>query len=207
LFSVGYSTVGAVIVPRVPAENPVGWLFCGIGFLWAIVHFIGEYAIYKLLAAPGSPPAGEVAGWFYSWPWVIALGLAVFLGLLFPDGRLLSVCWRWFARLSALATLVGAVVATFSPGPPVGLPAIRNPLGIEGLPNASKAVQVLMLFLIVGAAVALLVRRLYARGVERQQTRWYAYATAVAASGAIRSTSSPSRWDWCGSDGLDMHLF
>jgi hypothetical protein len=61
LFSVGFSTVGAVIVPRMPAENPVGWLFCGIGFLWAIVHFAGEYAIYTLLAAPGSLPAGEVA--------------------------------------------------------------------------------------------------------------------------------------------------
>ena len=183
-----------------PAENPVGWLFCGIGFLWAIVHFAGEYAIYTLLAAPGSLPAGGVASWLYSWPWVIALGLLVFLGLLFPDGRLLSVRWRWFARLSALATLVGAVVAAFSPGPPVGLPAVRNPLGIEGLPNAYKAVQVLMLFLIVGAVVALLVRRLYARGVERQQTRWYTYATAVAASGAILEyiISEPLELVWLG---------
>jgi hypothetical protein len=175
LFSAGFSTVGAVIVPRMPAENPVGWLFCGIGFLWAIVHFAGEYAIYTL-------------------------GLLVFLGLLSPDGRLLSVRWRWFAHLSALATLVGAVVAAFSPGPPVGLPAIRNPLGIEGLPNAYKAEQVLMLFLIVGAVVALLVRRLYARGVERQQTRWYTYAAAVAVSGAILEyiISEPLESVWLG---------
>ena len=45
LFSIGYSTVGAVIVPRMSAENPIGWLFCAIGLLWAVLHFIGEYAI------------------------------------------------------------------------------------------------------------------------------------------------------------------
>jgi hypothetical protein len=33
LYSVGFSTVGAVLVPRIPPENPIGWLFCAIGFL------------------------------------------------------------------------------------------------------------------------------------------------------------------------------
>src|SRR3712207_1727751 len=49
LYSVGFSTVGAVIVPRIPRENLTGWLFCAIGFLWAVLHFSGEYAIYTLL--------------------------------------------------------------------------------------------------------------------------------------------------------------
>jgi hypothetical protein len=139
LFSVGYSTVGAAIVPRMPPDNPIGWLFCAVGLLWAVLHFLGEYAIHALLAAPGSLPAGEAASWFYSWPW--DLGLVVFLGLLFPNGRLPSDRWRWFARLSALLTLVGMVLAAFSPGPiVVGLPEIRNQLGIGGLPNAYKPV-------------------------------------------------------------------
>jgi hypothetical protein len=201
LFSVGYSTVGAVIVPRMPAENPIGWLFCAIGLLWAVLHFIGEYAIYALLAAPGSLPAGEAASWVYSWLWVPGLGLLVFLCLLFPNWRLPSARWRWFARLSALLTLVGAVLAAFSPGRIVlGLPAIRNPLGIEGLPNAYKPVQVLMLVLIAVAVVSLVVRRLYASGVERQQTRWFTYTTAVAASGAILQyiISEPLELVWLG---------
>src|SRR5215211_1368856 len=186
LFSVGYSTVGAVIVRRLPPGNLIGWLFCAIGFLWALIHFSGEYAIYTLLAAPGSLPAGEVASWVYSWLWVPDFGLIVFLGLLFPNGRLLSDRWRWFARLSVLLTLVGAVLAAFSPGQIVlGLSSIRNPLGIEGLPNAYKPVQALMLVLIGVAAASLLIRRLYARGVERQQIKWFTYATAVATSGAI----------------------
>jgi hypothetical protein len=201
LFSIGYSTVGAVIVPRMPPGNPIGWLFCAIGFLWAVIHLIGEYAIYTLLAAPGSLPAGEAASWIYSWLWVPGLGLLVFLSLLFPNGRLPSDRWRWFARLSALLTLVGAVLAAFSPGPIVlGLPAIRNPLGIEGLPNAYKLVQALMLILIGVAVASLLMRRFYARGVERQQTRWFTYASAVAASGAILQyiISEPLELVWLG---------
>jgi hypothetical protein len=201
LFSIGYSTVGAVIVPRMPHENRIGWLFCAIGLLWAVLHFIGEYAIYALLAEPGSLPAGELASWIYSWLWVPGLGLLMFICLLFPNWRLPSARWRWFARLSALATLVGMVLAAFSPGRIVlGLPAIRNPLGIEGLPNAYKAVQVLMLVLIAISVASLLMRRVYARGVERQQTKWFTYTTAVAASGAILQyiISEPLGLVWLG---------
>jgi hypothetical protein len=201
LFSVGFSTVGAVIVPRMPPENPIGWLFCAIGLLWAVLHFSGQYAIYTLLAAPGSLPAGQLASWVYSWLWVLGLGLSVFLSLLFPNGRFLSPRWRWFAHRSALLTLVGMVLAAFSPGRIVlGLPGIRNPLGIEGLPNAYVPVQVLMLVLIAVAAASLLMRWLYARGVERQQTKWFTYTTAVAASGAILKyvISEPLDLVWLG---------
>jgi hypothetical protein len=209
LFSIGYSTVGAVIVPRMSQENLIGWLFCAIGLLWAVIHLIGEYAIYTLLAEPGSLPAGEIASWVYTWPWVLGLGLIVFLSLLFPNGRLPSARWRWFARISALLTLVGMALAAFSPGPiVVGLPAIRNPLGIEGLPNAYKSVQVLMLVLIAISVVSLLLRRVYARGVERQQTKWFTYAAAVAASGAILKfiISDPLDLVWIGGVGYALVL-
>src|SRR5215210_6379581 len=208
LMAVGFSTVGAVVVPRLPPENPIGWLFCAIGFIWAVLHFSGEYAIYTLLAAPRSLPGGEVASWIYSWPWVLALGLIVFLGLLFPNGRLPSDRWRWFARLSALLTLVGAFLAAFSPGLPVGLPAIRNPLGIEVLPDAYQPVQALMLALIAVSTTSLLVRRFYATGVERQQTKWFTYTTAVAAGGAIFKyvISEPLDLVWLGRVGYALVL-
>jgi len=208
LFSLGFSTVGAVIVPRMPPENRIGWLFCAIGLLWAVAHFSAEYAIRALLAAPGSLPAGEVASWFFSWPPILALGLLVFLVLLFPNGRLPGARWRWFARLSALLTLVGSVWIAFSPGPiGAGLP-IRNPLGIEGLPNAYAPVQALMFALVAVSVASLLVRRFYARGIERLQTKWFTYAFAVGASGVILKyvISDPLDLVWLGWAGYALDL-
>jgi hypothetical protein len=96
---------------------------------------------------------------------------------------------------------VGAVLTAFSPGPIIiGLSAIRNPLGIEGLPNAYKPVQALMLVLLAVSVVSLLMRRMYAREIERQQTKWFTYASAVAASGAILDyiISEPLELVWLG---------
>ncbi len=63
LLALGCSPVGALIVPRISPKNPIGWLFCLIGLLWAVMHFSAQYAIYTLLAMPGSLPAGEAAAW------------------------------------------------------------------------------------------------------------------------------------------------
>src|SRR3712207_4346435 len=84
LFAIGFSTVGAVIASRSLPDNLIGWLFCIVGFVFAVVHFASEYAIYALLAAPGSLPAGEAAAWISSWLWVPQLSLVAFLFLLFP---------------------------------------------------------------------------------------------------------------------------
>src|SRR5918994_3477997 len=103
--AVGFSTIGAVVAPRFPARNPIGWLFCAIGLVGAVLLFCGEYAAYALLSHPGSTPSGEAAAWVASWLWVVHFGLFAFLGLLFPDGRLPTRRWRPFAWL------VGAAVA------------------------------------------------------------------------------------------------
>ena len=184
LLTLGSSMVGAVVTSRRP-RHPIGWLMCAAGLLWGMVHFCGEYATYALLAAPESLLAGEAMAWLYSWLWIPSLGLVVFLGLLFPTGRLLSRRWRPFAWLSALFVAVGTVTAAFSPGPILGLVSIYNPLGIEGLPNVYEQLQALMFTLIFVASASLLVRLHHARGVERQQIKWFAYAAVVAASASI----------------------
>jgi len=105
--------------------------------------------------------------------------------LLFPDGRMHSVGWRWFAWVIVFATPASMVVAALSPGEIVGLNPIQNPLGIEGLPNLYELVQALMLTLLLIAASSQLVRLRRARGVEQQQIKWFAYAAVVASSGSI----------------------
>jgi len=181
--AVGYSTVGAVVASRRP-QNPIGWILCAIGLSWALDHFNSEYAIYTLLVAPGTLPGGEVAAWFTTLVWVPGLGLFVFMALLFPTGRLLSSRWRPFAWLSVLLVAVGTIMSAFSSGRILGL-NVPNPLGIEGLPNAYEQLQALMFALICIASASALVRLRRARGVERQQIKWFAYAGALAASASL----------------------
>jgi len=187
LIAIGNSTVGAVIVPRLSPKNPIGWLFCATGLSFGVLHFSGEYVVYTLLAAPGSLPASEALAWILAWLWVPVVGLQVLLLLLFPDGRLPSPRWRWYFWLSLLLILIGAVSVAFSPGEiNVGLGPIYNPLGVEGLPNSYEPVQALVLTLSFVSAVSLFFVRLRrARGVERQQIKWFAYTAMVASSGAI----------------------
>jgi hypothetical protein len=81
LIAIGFAPVGAVIVPRSSPRNPIGWLFGGIGLLWAVMHFSAQYAIYTALAVPGSFPSSKAAVWMMCWVWVPASGLIVFLCL------------------------------------------------------------------------------------------------------------------------------
>jgi hypothetical protein len=186
VLAVGYSAVGVLVVSRCPPQNPMGWMFCVVGFLFGAVDFVAEYAIYALLVKPGSLPAGEAAAWVCSWLFVPQLGLAALLVLLFPIGRLPSARWRWFAWFSVLSTLLATVMAALSPGKiDIGLGPIDNPLGVEGLPNVYKPVEGLLLSLILVAGGAQVVRLRRARGVERQQIKWFAYAIVVTASGAF----------------------
>jgi hypothetical protein len=52
------ATVGAIVASRRP-ENPVGWLLCLAGVTVSMSSFASQYAIYALLARPGSLPGGE----------------------------------------------------------------------------------------------------------------------------------------------------
>jgi hypothetical protein len=143
-----FSTVGAVIVSRSSPKNPIGWLFCAAGLSTGVSQFSAQYAIYALLAAPGSLPAGYAAAWIFSWLPIPQLGLTAFVLLVFPNGRLPSPRWRWFFWLSLLQTLVATISQMFAPGPLFYLGGIYNPLGVGGLPNAFKLIETLLFALI-----------------------------------------------------------
>ena len=187
VIAVGFSTLGAAVAPRFPHNNSIGWLFCALGLVGAVLLFCGEYAAYSLVARPGSLQGGDAAAWVVSWLWVVHSGLFAFLGLLFPDDRLPTPRWRPFAWLVGTAVALGSVAAACSPGPIDSLAPIRNPLGVEGAPNLISPVETVVFALALGAALSLLVRLRRAGGVQRQQIKWFAYAASVLASGAILS--------------------
>jgi hypothetical protein len=178
-----FSTVGAFVASR-RSENPIGWIFCAIGLYAGIGHFAGQYAIYAILARPDGLPGGPALGWFHNWSYVPAIGLLVFLFLLFPDGRLVSGRWRWFAWFTVVVLTVTTIWEALRPGTLPGLGPIRNPLGMEmasgTLESALNLVTgVLMAAVGLIAAASVFVRLRRAEGVERQQIKWFAYAAAV----------------------------
>jgi hypothetical protein len=203
-----FSIIGAIIASRLPA-NSVGWLFCAAACTIAVEYLSAEYAIYALLARPDSLPAGEALAWLAFWAWIPSIGCIVLSLLLFPNGRLPSSRWRWLAWLTVLLTIAGAVWVALSPGVIGNLGAIRNPLGIEGLPSGYKPVQTIMSALLLVVAVWTLgLRLLRTSGIEHQQIKWPAFIAVMAAGGSILYDTAISeaiglRWlEWAGYVGL-----
>jgi hypothetical protein len=178
------ATVGALIASRRP-ENPVGWLMCLSAVAVGTSSFASQYAIYALLARPGALPAGAALAWVASWTLPAMIGTAVFYTLLFPTGRLPSSRWRIVAWLTAAFVVAGTITSSLSPDAYLGsLGPIRNPLGIEAFSGIYKAVLFTMSPLLhVAAVVSVFARLRRATGTERQQIKWFAYASAVLALG------------------------
>jgi hypothetical protein len=89
VIAIGYSVMGAIIASRLP-NQPIGWICCAIGFIAAVDHFAGQYAVYAVLARSEALPGSQAMLWLQSWLWMLFVGLLVFLLLLFPTGRLPS---------------------------------------------------------------------------------------------------------------------
>ena len=172
ILALGYSVIGAIIASRLPS-HPFGWLCCAIGFIAAIDHFGGEYAVYALLAHPHSLPGGMAMFWLQDWFWMLFIGLIVFLLLLFPTGRLPSGRWQPFAWGSVVVILVAVILTASTPLPSSGS-EIRG-----SLEEPPSPIQFSVLLLGLVAAVSVVVGRRNARGVERQQIKWLLYAGAI----------------------------
>jgi len=165
VIAMGYSVIGAIIASRLP-NQPIGWICCAIGFIAAVDHFGGEYAVYAVLARSEALPGSQAMLWLQSWLWMLFVGLLVFLLLLFPTGQLPSSRWRPFAWVS-VAMISVAVIWSSMISPDVRPDAPPSP------------VQLSVMLLGLVAAASVVVGRRGARGVERQQIKWLLYAGAI----------------------------
>jgi hypothetical protein len=200
--ALAWSTVGAIVASRRP-ENPVGWILWAMGLLTGVALFAGQYATYALLVRPGFLPGSELIGLLSSWIWVPIIGLLIFLLLLFPNGQPPTRRWRPVAWIGGAVIAMGAINEALVPGTIDGLAPLRNPLGIESakriLALLSTISQALAAALLLVAAASLFVRLVRARGEERQQVKWLAYAaTVLATSFFLSSVSGAIGASWVG---------
>jgi hypothetical protein len=182
-WTIAFSLVGAVIASRRPRHR-LGWIFCIVGLSQGLVTFTNEYAVYALWTAPGSVPGGPFMAWLTTWDWAgSAPVLLTFVPLLFPDGRLPSRRWRPVAWLSAapIALLCGPIAILYWPlrGPALVEPGDFSQPTPGALDVLYSMVGSLMLLCGLACALALLLRFRRARGVERQQLKWFVFAVAV----------------------------
>ena len=137
VLSLAYPTVGALIASRLPG-NLVGWIFCGLGLLYAMWRFSEAYADYALLenlALPG----GEYVAWFSTSVGGAPPALAgVFLMLLFPDGRLPSRRWRIVAWAAIFGAALFALSRALMPGELPSHYYVVNPFAVVGSPAAGS---------------------------------------------------------------------
>jgi hypothetical protein len=202
---VSAATVGAVLATRRPA-HPVGWLLLILGLALNASGVAAAYTAYGLVARPGALPAAAAVARFYPALILTALPALSFVLLLTPTGSLPSPRWRWWAWATVaapVALLVAVAVARGSLDP--RYQAESNPLDFRGVGGALLVVNQLALAItllaVVVAAGSLVVRFRRARGVERQQLRWVAWAAvlvALAAIGALASAALglPDMLDW-----------
>ena len=128
VLSLAYPAVGALIASRLPA-NPIGWIFCGLGVIYATQRFAIAYADHAPLETLALP-WGEFAAWFSTWIRFFNPTLVVFLMLLFPSGRLPSRQWRIVVWLTVLGAAMSALGVAFMPGILLDHSNVENPFGI-----------------------------------------------------------------------------
>lgn len=190
------AVTGAVLLQRAPSHR-LGWLLAAAGLLQLLTLTVMGYAV---LALETGSPLPSLVLWSTNWLWVPAQSAVLAVLLHFPSGRRpRGLVWR----VVELAVLVWGVAATFVtallPGPlgATTLQHLDNPFGWDAagavLTAALSPTFLVLPFLTMACAAALIWRWRQGTIVERQQLRWVgaaALVTALAAPLVLLGTDS-----------------
>jgi hypothetical protein len=182
-----FPVVGAIVASRRP-ENPIGWLFCAAGVLFAASSLVHGWATYGLVDRAEPLPGAVTAAWLNAWLFLPAIfGTPQLLFLLFPTGRPLSAGWRAAVWLSVAAIVVQTTGSALVPGALVDAPVdgIENPVAIGAGEAVAQVGWLLTLLGILVAAASLVVRFRRADGEERLQLKWFVLAAGIFATSCV----------------------
>ena len=202
-YSAAFGLLGFVVAWRKPG-NPLGWIFLAVAVLSALSQDASFYAVADYRLRHGGLPLGWVAvlaqpGWA---PTIALVGLAF---LLFPDGSPPSPRWRWvlWAYLAAAALwIAGTFIASLAAiaGHRIRVDASGNllvltqPTGSAWWWGVVEAVFLPALAVCLLGSVAgqtLSFRR--SSGERRQQLKWLASGSALAAASIFLGIALPAR--------------
>jgi hypothetical protein len=187
---VGAPLLGGLIAARRP-HNRYGWLWLAVGLAMAVGAVTAAYGAVALASGPAGLPGRAVAAWLGGLAFTAFLSLFAFVFLLFPNGRLPSSRWRLWAWAIIVIGAVMLITVAFVPG--TAAEGVANPFGIGGWLGGvldgvvDPGIGVLTLAIAV-SGLSMLLRFRRARGVERQQLKWFAFAAALLAAFLISQT-------------------
>jgi hypothetical protein len=195
-----YGTLGALIVSRRP-RNSIGWIFCFMAVSLGVLSAASGYADYALYVSRDPLPGTALAAWVTNWLPVAAVYVAVcFLFLLFPDGRPASPRWRPVIWILSVVAVVAILASALEPRI-FTFPSVENPLAlgesvarVAGVANELTDFAAIPTFLVSLASMIVRLRR--ARGRERLQLKWVAYAASLTATSFAASFAAGSATDW-----------
>jgi hypothetical protein len=172
------SPLMGLLIIRAQPRNVIGWLFVAFSAL-LILGFLGDGAARHLAPTPALA-------------WAVTFGAAasnaaflalVLLVLNFPTGRLLSPAWRIVPLLSLVGWVAMFSWAWLVPLPLEDVTDIRNPIAHPEWDMLIAIVfvigQLCSVLGIAGAVAHMVVRVRRARGIERQQLKWFGFAVAI----------------------------
>jgi signal transduction histidine kinase len=192
IFCVAAAVFGALIISRQP-RNGVGWAMVLAALLLSIASDAQLYAIRDTFIAPGSLPGQWLAAWLGSWGWAPGvLLITIPLPLLIPDGRLETRR----AKVFGVICLIAIAAPTLLIAPSVFAGTSTVPITSDGQVAGPHSLTHLAPFgplygaaslVALAALVRMVVRLRGARGDERQQLKWFAYACGVTVLGILVS--------------------
>ena len=195
---VTFPVVGVLVATRQP-RNAVGWILLGVGLAWQLAAVAGAYTAWST-AHPETLPGAVYATVLTEVLWIPGLGpLGTFLILLFPDGRLPTPRWRWWARVCGASVSVATVGFVFLPGEISVGSGVLNPIGIDALAPLEPVVLAAVLSMpvcIAGCAVAAVRRFRRSLGVQRLQLKWLAAAAGVVSALYLVMMILGVAYDW-----------
>lgn len=178
-----FPVVGALILSRHPV-HPIGWIFLVAGLSNAALVLFSGYGTYSLEVQPPRVPWGVVANWLSDIIWLPSVAASTtFLFLLFPDGKLPSRRWRPVAWAAVIGTVIVAISLLFERRlysfPEIGAPLALSSRADPALGFLATAGFFLWALATVAAVISLFIRFRRARGEERLQIKWVAFAAVL----------------------------